>query len=33
MVPRVFVTGLGIISAIGNGTEETLDSFTILNQE
>jgi 3-oxoacyl-[acyl-carrier-protein] synthase-1 len=27
MVPRVFVTGVGIISAIGNGTEETLDSF------
>jgi 3-oxoacyl-[acyl-carrier-protein] synthase II len=27
MYPRVFVTGVGIISAIGNGTEETLDSF------
>jgi 3-oxoacyl-[acyl-carrier-protein] synthase-1 len=27
MNPRVFVTGVGIISAIGNGTEETLDSF------
>jgi 3-oxoacyl-[acyl-carrier-protein] synthase-1 len=27
MVPRVFVTGLGIISAIGNGTEETLKSL------
>jgi 3-oxoacyl-[acyl-carrier-protein] synthase II len=27
MHPRVFVTGVGIISAIGNGTEETLDSF------
>jgi 3-oxoacyl-(acyl-carrier-protein) synthase len=27
MYPRVFVTGVGIISAIGNGTEETLNSF------
>jgi 3-oxoacyl-(acyl-carrier-protein) synthase len=27
MHPRVFVTGVGIISAIGNGTEETLESF------
>jgi 3-oxoacyl-[acyl-carrier-protein] synthase II len=27
MRPRVFVTGVGIISAIGNGTEETLSSF------
>jgi len=27
MRPRVFVTGMGIISAIGNGTEETLNSF------
>jgi 3-oxoacyl-[acyl-carrier-protein] synthase-1 len=27
MCRRVFVTGVGIISAIGNGTEETLDSF------
>jgi 3-oxoacyl-(acyl-carrier-protein) synthase len=27
MYPRVFVTGVGIISAIGNGTEETLYSF------
>jgi 3-oxoacyl-(acyl-carrier-protein) synthase len=27
MRPRVFVTGMGIISAIGNGTEETLQSF------
>lgn len=30
MGPRVFVTGVGIISAIGNGTEETLDSFRLL---
>jgi len=30
MGTRVFVTGLGIISAIGNGTEETLDSFNKL---
>jgi 3-oxoacyl-(acyl-carrier-protein) synthase len=27
MYPRVFVTGVGIISAIGNGTEETLDAI------
>jgi 3-oxoacyl-(acyl-carrier-protein) synthase len=27
MHPRVFVTGVGIVSAIGNGTEETLHSF------
>jgi 3-oxoacyl-(acyl-carrier-protein) synthase len=27
MRPRVFVTGVGIISAIGSGTEETLNSF------
>jgi|WetSurSiteA1Bulk_404760.scaffolds.fasta_scaffold00507_5 3-oxoacyl-[acyl-carrier-protein] synthase II len=27
MRPRVFVTGVGIISAIGNGTEETLNAF------
>jgi 3-oxoacyl-[acyl-carrier-protein] synthase-1 len=27
MGPRVFVTGVGIISAIGNGTGATLDSF------
>jgi 3-oxoacyl-[acyl-carrier-protein] synthase-1 len=27
MVPRVFVTGMGIISSIGNGTAQTLDSF------
>jgi 3-oxoacyl-(acyl-carrier-protein) synthase len=27
MFPRVFVTGVGIISGMGNGTEETLDSF------
>lgn len=27
MYPRVFVTGVGIISAIGSGIEETLDSF------
>jgi len=27
MYPRVYVTGIGIISATGNGTEETLDSF------
>ncbi len=30
MGPRVFVTGVGVISAIGNGTEETLDSFRLL---
>jgi 3-oxoacyl-[acyl-carrier-protein] synthase-1 len=30
MGPRVFVTGVGLISAIGNGTEETLDSFRLL---
>jgi 3-oxoacyl-(acyl-carrier-protein) synthase len=30
MFPRVFVTGVGIISGIGNGTEETLDSFRCL---
>ena len=30
MQPRVFVTGMGIISAIGNGTEETLESFNSL---
>ncbi|MFO7370062.1 MAG: beta-ketoacyl-[acyl-carrier-protein] synthase family protein [Bacteroidales bacterium] len=30
MGPRVFVTGAGLISAIGNGTEETLDSFRLL---
>jgi 3-oxoacyl-[acyl-carrier-protein] synthase II len=30
MSRRVFVTGLGIISAIGNGTEETLNSFNKL---
>jgi 3-oxoacyl-[acyl-carrier-protein] synthase-1 len=27
MYPRVFVTGVGIISAIGSGTEEILDAF------
>lgn len=27
MVDRVFVTGMGIISAIGNGTVQTLESF------
>jgi 3-oxoacyl-[acyl-carrier-protein] synthase-1 len=27
MHPRVFVTGVGILSAIGNGTDETLDAF------
>lgn len=27
MYPRVFVTGVGIISAIGNGTGDTLDSI------
>lgn len=27
MRTRVYVTGVGIISAIGNGTEETMDSF------
>lgn len=31
MRPRVFVTGMGIISAIGNGTEETLQSFRQLH--
>ncbi|MBN1144069.1 MAG: beta-ketoacyl-[acyl-carrier-protein] synthase family protein [Bacteroidales bacterium] len=30
MGPRVFVTGVGLVSAIGNGTEETLDSFRLL---
>jgi 3-oxoacyl-[acyl-carrier-protein] synthase II len=30
MQPRVFVTGVGIISAIGNGTDETLESFNNL---
>ncbi len=27
MHPRVFVTGVGILSAIGNGTDETLDAL------
>jgi len=30
MTPRVFVTGIGIISAIGNGTEESLESLNNL---
>jgi 3-oxoacyl-[acyl-carrier-protein] synthase-1 len=30
MLPRVFVTGIGVVTAAGNGIDETLDSFNNL---